>query len=55
VLYPGIFWGIGLAIHIIVYFVYHRVTTNGEDELKSKKERAIDKELEKMKKKFKEQ
>ncbi|NVM17458.1 MAG: 2TM domain-containing protein [Candidatus Lokiarchaeota archaeon] len=51
-LIPAFFWGVGLIIHIIVYLVYHRVTTHDEDELKSKKERAVDRELAKMKKKF---
>jgi hypothetical protein len=51
-LIPTFFWGVGLAIHIIVYLVYHRVTSDSQDELKSKKERAIDRELAKMKKKF---
>ena len=52
VIFPAFFWGIGLAIHIIVYLVFHRVKTHDGDGLKSKRERAIDKELAKMKGKY---
>ncbi|MHA2287756.1 MAG: 2TM domain-containing protein [Promethearchaeota archaeon] len=51
-LIPAFFWGVGLIIHLIVYLVYHRVITHEEDELKSKKERAVDRELAKMKRKY---
>ena len=50
-LIPAFFWGVGLAIHIIVYLVYHRVKYHDGDGLKSKREHAIDKELAKMKRK----
>jgi hypothetical protein len=50
VVLPAFFWGIGLLIHIIVYLVYYRVSTKDKDGLKSKKERAVERELAKMKK-----
>jgi hypothetical protein len=53
VLYPAIFWGTGLLIHLVVYVVYHRGAAEDQDGLKSRKERAIEKELEKMQKRLK--
>ena len=52
-LYPAIFWGVGLVIHIIVYVVFHRGATEDQEGLKSRRERAIEKELEKMQKRIK--
>ena len=53
VIIPAFFWGTGLLIHIIVYIVYHRGATEDQDGLKSRKERSVEKELEKMQSKFK--
>lgn len=55
IIFPAFFWGIALGIHVVVYLVYYRGATVDFGGLKSKKERAIDKELEKMQRKFKEQ
>jgi hypothetical protein len=49
VLFPAVFWGAGMIIHIITYFVYYRGKIDENGEGKSRKDRAIDKELEKMK------
>ncbi|MHA1148934.1 MAG: 2TM domain-containing protein [Promethearchaeota archaeon] len=53
VIYPAIFWGAGLIAHIIVYIIYFRSKITPDGEAKSKKERQIEKEMEKMKKKMK--
>jgi len=50
---PGVFWGAGLIIHIIVYLVYHRGATEDKEGIKSRRERAVEKELEKMQKRLK--
>jgi len=52
VIIPVIFWGAGLIIHIITYFVYHRGATEGKEGIKSRRERAVEKELEKMQKRL---
>jgi hypothetical protein len=52
VLFPTIFWGAGLIIHLILYFIYRRPSVDSEGILKSKTDRAVEKELEKMKKKM---
>jgi len=51
VLFPTIFWGTGLVIHLILFLIYRRPFINSEGALKSRTERAVEKELEKMKKK----
>ena len=48
--YPAIFWGVGLLLHIIVYFTYFSGSVIEKGVGKSKKERAIEKEMLKMKK-----
>ena len=54
VLFPIIFWGIALLLHIIVYFVYYSSSKIDEKgKLDSKKSRAVERELEKMKKRYK--
>ncbi|TFF69101.1 MAG: 2TM domain-containing protein [Promethearchaeota archaeon] len=54
VLYPIIFWGVAIIIHILIYLVYYSSTKiNDQGKLESKKSRAVEKELEKMKKKYK--
>ena len=52
VIIPAIFWGAGLIIHIITYLVYHRGATVEEEGMKSRRERAVEKELEKMQKRL---
>ncbi len=52
VIIPVIFWGAGLIIHIITYFVYHRGATVEKEGTKSRRERAVEKELEKMQKRL---
>jgi hypothetical protein len=52
VLFPTIFWGAGLTIHLILYFIYRRPSIDSEGILKSKTDRAVEKELEKMKRKM---
>lgn len=48
--YPGIFWMIGIIIHGIVYLIYFRGGINKKSGIfKSRKERAIEKEMEKIK------
>ena len=50
VIIPAIFWGAGLIIHIITYFVFHRGATEEKEGMKSRRERAVEKEIEKMQK-----
>lgn len=50
--YPGFFWGLGLIAHIIVYFVYFSERMTKEGKPMSKKDKAIEKELAKMKSKI---
>ncbi|MFX1493949.1 MAG: 2TM domain-containing protein [Promethearchaeota archaeon] len=52
VLFPTIFWGTGFVIHLIAFFIYRRPSIDSEGTLKSRTERAVEKELEKMKKKM---
>jgi hypothetical protein len=53
VIIPAIFWGTGLIIHTISYFVFHRGTTDEKNRLRSRTERAVEKELNKMQKRLK--
>jgi len=53
VIFPVIFWGTAFIIHLVIYLLYYRGKINVEGEGISKKERAIEKELEKMKKRMK--
>ncbi|MEJ2294927.1 MAG: 2TM domain-containing protein [Candidatus Lokiarchaeota archaeon] len=54
VFYPIIFWGIALIIHILIYFIYYSSSKiDGQGKFDSKKAKAVEKELEKMKKKYK--
>ncbi|MFW9946453.1 MAG: 2TM domain-containing protein [Candidatus Odinarchaeota archaeon] len=50
VVFPTIFWGTGLVIHLVAYLIYRRPSIDSEGTLKSRTERAVEKELEKMKK-----
>ena len=49
VLFPAVFWGAAMIIHSIAYLVYYRGKIDENGEGKSRKDKAIDKELEKMK------
>ena len=54
VLYPIIFWGIALIFHTFIYLIYFSSTKIDEQgKVESKKSRAVERELEKMKKKYK--
>ena len=53
VIIPAFFWGTGLLIHVIVYSIYHRGVSEDQDGFKSRKERSVERELEKMQRKFK--
>ncbi|MFX1411003.1 MAG: 2TM domain-containing protein [Promethearchaeota archaeon] len=52
VIYPLIFWGAALTIHIIAYLVYFRGRIDDRGESKSRREKAIEKEIEKMRKRM---
>lgn len=52
VLFPAIFWGTGLAIHLLSYFTFQRSSSDEEGELKSRTQRAVEKEMEKIRKKM---
>ncbi|NVM20094.1 MAG: 2TM domain-containing protein [Candidatus Lokiarchaeota archaeon] len=52
-IYPLIFWGAALVIHNIAYLVYYRGRIDDKGETKSRRERAIEKEMEKMRKRMK--
>ncbi|GAG60049.1 unnamed protein product, partial [marine sediment metagenome] len=52
-LYPLVYWGAGLLIHIAVHIIFFRSKVDKEGITKSKRERAIEREIEKMKSKFK--
>ena len=49
---PALFWGVGLAIHGVSYMVFHRSSADGDGVYKSRREKAIEKELDRMKKKM---
>jgi len=54
VLFPITFWGIALLFHIIIYVVYYSSKKiDNVDKLTTKRAKAIEKELEKMKRKYK--
>jgi hypothetical protein len=48
-----VFWGAGLLIHIAVHMIFFRSKADKEGIKKSKREKAIEREIEKMKSKFK--
>ncbi|NHI92959.1 MAG: hypothetical protein EAX96_10695 [Candidatus Lokiarchaeota archaeon] len=51
-LYPLGFWAAGFVIHVIIYFVYFEGGITKEGESKSRRERAVEKEMEKIKEKM---
>jgi len=52
-LFPLVFWGAGLLIHIAVHLIFFRSKVDKEGITQSKREKAIEREIEKMKSKFK--
>ena len=50
VIFPAIFWGIAVVLHIIIYILYFSNKVEISGKRQSRKERAIEKELEKMRK-----
>ncbi|MDD1778181.1 MAG: 2TM domain-containing protein, partial [Candidatus Helarchaeota archaeon] len=55
VMYPAIFWSIGLIVHILVQVLFFGKNSPEAPEKPSKKERAIEKEMQKMKERVKNQ
>ncbi|MFX0009377.1 MAG: 2TM domain-containing protein [Candidatus Hermodarchaeota archaeon] len=53
VYFPIIFWGAALILHMIAYFTYYRGRIDEQGKGISRRERAIQKELEKMKQRMK--
>jgi hypothetical protein len=53
VLFPTIFWGAALILHIVAYFIYFRKKIDEQGYVKSRRERAIEKEIKKIKEKMK--
>jgi len=49
--FPALFWGTAVILHIILYIQYFSGNAEEGGKLRSRKEHAIEKELEKMKKK----
>jgi len=49
VFFPASSWGFALIVHLIIYLLYYRQSITKSDERISKKEMAIEKELQKMK------
>ena len=50
VFFPAIFWGTAVVFHIIIYILYFSKKVEMSGKRQSRKERAIEKELEKMRK-----
>jgi hypothetical protein len=50
VFFPAIFWGTAVILHIIIFFLYFSSKVEMSGKRQSRKEIAIDKELEKMRK-----
>lgn len=51
VVFPAIFWGTAVILHIIIYLLYYSRKAETSGKRQSRKERAIEKELEKMRRK----
>ena len=52
-IFPAFFWGTGLVIHLITYLVYHRPSVDKQGAMTSRRERAVEKEMEKMQNRLK--
>jgi hypothetical protein len=50
VLFPALFWGTGVALHLIIYILYYRGKSKKLGKFESRKERAVEKEMKKMRK-----
>jgi hypothetical protein len=55
VIYPAIFWSIGLIVHILVQVLFFGKGSTEKTEKPSKKEQAIEKEMQKMRERVKNQ
>ncbi len=53
VIFPAIFWGTAVILHTLIYILYFSGKVEKSGKYSSRKERAIEKELEKMRKKEK--
>lgn len=53
VIFPAVFWGTAVILHIIIYIQYFSKKVEKSGKYRSRKERAIEKELNKMRKKQK--
>jgi hypothetical protein len=51
VIFPALFWGTGVALHVVIYILYYSGNNNKSGKFESRKERAIEKEMNKIKKK----
>ncbi|MHA1914073.1 MAG: 2TM domain-containing protein [Promethearchaeota archaeon] len=51
VIFPAIFWGVGVIITLMVYYLFYYKKVEESGKVGSRKERAIERELEKMRKK----
>ena len=51
VIFPALFWGTGVILHVIIYILYYRGKDKQPGKFESRKERAIEKEMKKMQKK----
>jgi hypothetical protein len=51
-LIPTIFWGTGLAIHFISYLIFHRGSVDDQGGMKSRREKSVEKEILKMKRRM---
>ena len=51
-LFPAVFWGAGLVINAIAYFIYYRPSTDERGGVRSRTQRAVEKEIEKMKRRM---
>jgi len=52
-LYPAVLWGTGLIIHLVTYYIFHRPSIDEQGVLKSRRERAVEKEMAKMQNRLK--
>ncbi|MFX1326946.1 MAG: 2TM domain-containing protein [Promethearchaeota archaeon] len=53
VIFPTVFWGSAVILHTLIYILYFSGKVEKSGKYRSRKERAIEKELEKMRKKQK--
>lgn len=52
VLFPLLFWGTALCLHLIIYAILQHTSNDKKGQLKSRTQRAVEKELEKMKRRM---